>query len=229
MLEFLLLALTVALIFIRASAKFERNVDASNSVAVYDKGNAVESNRRCLRWLKYNEANLLNIFILTNCIFFSVMLLARCSAEACTGRSFFWSWRFCSTSLASTGKPSIPSDTLAALILVPTAFNFMCRNTRVYVVVLTWIITVLSIALTALWVEWQLVVPPLLLYGLCAFFIYYESHRQNMSMYAVMTKLQDTLIENERLADETHANELRSMIANVAHDLKTVGDISNIL
>eukprot|EP01034_Spumella_vulgaris_P034241 gene34241-biopygen29168 len=51
--------------------------------------------------------------------------------------------------------------------------------------------------------------------------VLYESQRQNMSLFLLTQNQENLLLENERLADETHANELRHMIDNVAHDLKT--------
>lgn len=47
-------------------------------------------------------------------------------------------------------------------------------------------------------------------------------HFQRVQSFLHQRKVQQLLEENERNADENHALELRSMIANVAHDLKTV-------
>jgi hypothetical protein len=49
-----------------------------------------------------------------------------------------------------------------------------------------------------------------------------EMRRQNITYFFVSQRLEVLLSENERLADESLANELRHMIGNVAHDLKTV-------
>eukprot|EP01034_Spumella_vulgaris_P044660 gene44660-biopygen37992 len=51
--------------------------------------------------------------------------------------------------------------------------------------------------------------------------VVYEAQRQSMSLFLVSQNQENLLLENERLADETHATELRHMIGNVAHDLKT--------
>ncbi len=50
----------------------------------------------------------------------------------------------------------------------------------------------------------------------------YENYRQKVALFLLTQSQKNLLEENERLAAETHANELRSMIGNVAHDLKTV-------
>jgi hypothetical protein len=52
--------------------------------------------------------------------------------------------------------------------------------------------------------------------------VLYDGRRQLMEIYSLISKLQETLAENERLAVEAQALELRAMIGNVAHDLKTV-------
>ena len=54
------------------------------------------------------------------------------------------------------------------------------------------------------------------------FGLLYENQRQTISVYLLTQNQKNLLEENERLAAETHANELRHMIGNVAHDLKTV-------
>lgn len=49
----------------------------------------------------------------------------------------------------------------------------------------------------------------------------FEIHRQNVFQFLVLKQQQTLLDQNKQLAEETH-NELRFMIANMAHDLKTV-------
>jgi signal transduction histidine kinase len=60
------------------------------------------------------------------------------------------------------------------------------------------------------------------IYAILGGMLLYENQRQNLQLFVLAEKLTHSLEENERLADETHATELRHMIANVAHDLKTV-------
>ncbi len=49
-----------------------------------------------------------------------------------------------------------------------------------------------------------------------------ELHSQRVQSFLDQKKIQHLLEENERKADATHATEMRHMIGNVAHDLKTV-------
>lgn len=55
-----------------------------------------------------------------------------------------------------------------------------------------------------------------------ACFMLCEYHRQCWHSFSISNRLMKTLDENARLAEEVKANELRHMIGNVAHDLKTV-------
>ena len=80
----------------------------------------------------------------------------------------------------------------------------------------------LGIALTMVVVKWETVLGSLLFTGLSTALIYYESDRRSRAMYLLVRKLQFTISENERLAQAREANEMRAMIGNVAHDLKTV-------
>jgi signal transduction histidine kinase len=52
--------------------------------------------------------------------------------------------------------------------------------------------------------------------------VMYEHRIFTIELFLVTQRQEQLLVENERLAEETRANELRSMIGNVAHDLKTV-------
>jgi signal transduction histidine kinase len=49
---------------------------------------------------------------------------------------------------------------------------------------------------------------------------------RNVSIFFTNRKLKEIMLEKERIQEENHANEMRSLIANVAHDLKTVSILS---
>lgn len=61
-----------------------------------------------------------------------------------------------------------------------------------------------------------------LTYTVTSGIILYDSHRQNKAAFGLVSALENTLRENEKLAVQAQALELRAMIGNVAHDLKTV-------
>jgi hypothetical protein len=59
--------------------------------------------------------------------------------------------------------------------------------------------------------------------------LFYDLHRQRMQLFLKRRHLKDLLKENERNAEAMHALEMRSMIGNVAHDLKTVRYLFSLL
>ncbi len=63
---------------------------------------------------------------------------------------------------------------------------------------------------------------PLTTYLLTAALLFGEVHFQRIRSFLDQKKIQELLEENERNADANHAMEMRHMIGNVAHDLKTV-------
>ena len=63
---------------------------------------------------------------------------------------------------------------------------------------------------------------PLTTYLLTAALLFGEVHFQRVRSFLDQKKIQELLEENERNADANHAMEMRHMIGNVAHDLKTV-------
>ena len=64
--------------------------------------------------------------------------------------------------------------------------------------------------------------PLTLLYMIVGIFIIRDVQFRNLMLYFSNVRLRAVLQENERMAQENRASELRHMIANVAHDLKTV-------
>jgi hypothetical protein len=49
-----------------------------------------------------------------------------------------------------------------------------------------------------------------------------ELRRQNEDMFRLTESLHQSLEDNEKMAEELRLNEMKMMIGNVAHDLKTV-------
>ena len=52
--------------------------------------------------------------------------------------------------------------------------------------------------------------------------VLFELQRQMKSIFDLTERMQYLIKENAKMSSEMHANEMRHMIGNVAHDLKTV-------
>jgi hypothetical protein len=60
------------------------------------------------------------------------------------------------------------------------------------------------------------------LWVVMGFLLIVESHVQNVASFLTYYELKEILLEKERLTEQNNATEMRHMIGNVAHDLKTV-------
>lgn len=116
----------------------------------------------------------------------------------------------------------IPVDSMIVIMLIPLTFCVVLRGTPFSVHLLTWALTLGFLLSTAAYVRIDQNLPFFAIYAPTSLILLYESERQNKVIFLVTEKLSFLLQENERLADETHANELRHMVGNVAHDLRTV-------
>jgi len=108
------------------------------------------------------------------------------------------------------------------LQVYPLLIFFLLRDTQPVAVLLSWIIAVLTMFWCCIYSHSIGAFISVTLYTVVSATLFFEHHRQNKAMFALVTELKETLGENERLAVEAQATELRAMIGNVAHDLKTV-------
>jgi signal transduction histidine kinase len=117
---------------------------------------------------------------------------------------------------------SIHPTYLITLMVLPQLAYFLIRETRIEWIALSWLIGGAVIVFCAIQMKSQVLVYPIFFYFFASLSIFYETKRQNDDVVQLVAALQATAEEVERLQEETRATELRAMIGNVAHDLKTV-------
>ena len=150
--------------------------------------------------------------------FFGLQLIFRVLAGQCD-HGIFWDELMCNPHQNTSG---LPEETLTQLFLLPIVFHVILRDTRVVSYMISWAISVGSLICVQVLLATKILLITIILYVVFSAIILYDNQRQNLALFFLGEKLKHSLAENERLADETHASELRHMIANVAHDLKTV-------
>ena len=111
---------------------------------------------------------------------------------------------------------------LAGLKQMTSLTFFVMRDTPIRAIIYAWGMGVLVNLTCCVYAKDNDQLAVLLLYAVASFLIFSDVLKQNKTMTEMITKLQNTLKENEELAVEAQALELRAMIGNVAHDLKTV-------
>lgn len=151
--------------------------------------------------------------------FYGINLILRVQGGQCPDIGKYKDLLMCNPNHDTNG---LPEETLAQLILLPILFHITLRDSMVGTTVFSWLVSIACIIIAGALLNLQQITPFLFTYTLYSVILLYDNQRQNVSLFFLAEKLKYSLGENERLADETHASELRHMIANVAHDLKTV-------
>jgi hypothetical protein len=59
-------------------------------------------------------------------------------------------------------------------------------------------------------------------FGTITFGLMQEIRRKNIEVFKLTESLHQSIDDNEKMAEELRLNEMKMMIGNVAHDLKTV-------
>eukprot|EP00598_Pedospumella_elongata_P016119 CAMPEP_0185012522 /NCGR_PEP_ID=MMETSP1098-20130426/98342_1 /TAXON_ID=89044 /ORGANISM="Spumella elongata, Strain CCAP 955/1" /LENGTH=736 /DNA_ID=CAMNT_0027541585 /DNA_START=130 /DNA_END=2340 /DNA_ORIENTATION=+ len=104
--------------------------------------------------------------------------------------------------------------------MAPFAF-FIMRDTPISSLVPAWAAGILVSLANCLYAQDREQLAVLMFYAVGSVIIFSDTWKQSKTMTEMIVKLQNTLKENEELAVEAQALELRAMIGNVAHDLKT--------
>jgi len=113
----------------------------------------------------------------------------------------------------------LPNSIGMQLFLFPMILPLMFSCIQFYAAVTAWIIAVLSFIISGSILGWtQELISASLLTSIPTIVVIFELERQQLKLF----KTAKTLDENQRHAKEAHAKEMRYMISNVAHDLKTV-------
>lgn len=122
-------------------------------------------------------------------------------------------------------RVGLPAHVLLSLtglkLAVPMAF-FVVRDTPPDAFMIAWMVGIVTTFACCMQARDKEQTIDLALYILTTLIIFRDSFQRNKMMRDTVTKLENTLRENEKLAVEAQAIELRAMIGNVAHDLKTV-------
>ena len=105
--------------------------------------------------------------------------------------------------------------------MAPFAF-FIMRDTPIGALIPAWAVGILVSLVNCLYAQDREQLAVLMFYAVGSVIIFSDTWKQSKTMTEMIVKLQNTLKENEELAVEAQALELRAMIGNVAHDLKTV-------
>lgn len=171
----------------------------------------------CGGWIDYACNPIFNIasqFLLTG------IFIRRAFAEKCNEGSYRFLGIFdCNESKEDPGS----FLSVAIIIMFISVLNFAnIPDTRIEVAWFNLFVTFSIFLVTAVvkHVEGTLLLAIILLLSVA--FTIVDIQIRNILIFLTNRKLTELLEENAKMADELHASEMRHMIGNVAHDLKTV-------
>lgn len=158
--------------------------------------------------------NVVSVLISLN---LGLFLIARVLRGKCQSLDIFHRWS-CNSEYESH---SLPQSSVLILMFMPLLFSVTIKTIRVSFVCISWLIVLISIVAAIVIGNSFVTIPVLIFYVPLSITCIYEIHRQNIFQF-LMLKRQQSLIDTNKILTEESQNEMRFMIANMAHDLKTV-------
>lgn len=118
-------------------------------------------------------------------------------------------------------RSGLPNNIGMQLFLFPIVIPLMFSCIQIDAIISAWMIAICSFIISCSILGWtQELVSLTLLTAIPSLLVIVELERQQLKLFKTTT----TLEENQKQAKEAHATEMRYMISNVAHDLKTVSN-----
>lgn len=178
-----------------------------------------ESKSIFIRWKPYTHIYQ-NLFLIFLSLFlalrvFSKVVYGQCESE----RHHFSQQLFCNPHADTKG---LPLDAVLSLVLVPLLYSSVLRDTDWSITLFSWMISSAFLLICTLKDGTR---EKFMFFG---FYIalsglqLYANQKLNIRSFIIQQQLSAVIKQNEEMAREIRANELRHMIGNVAHDLKTV-------
>ncbi len=185
----------------------------------------IKNNRNIERQNTMSEKTLIKIinfcesfWVLMTCVSYSMSIAVVVSSGECQNGDDFVRAQGC-----NYNDDQMPLDMTMISIILPIMLSAIAKGAKWEFIVMSFVVNFCCL----LFLMFYFNLAASSLASLLSFLpfclvVMYETQRQNVALFLMTQSQQNLLEENERLADEVHANELRHMIGNVAHDLKTV-------
>lgn len=168
-------------------------------------------------WKKLSD-EVQSVLYLSLVLSMGLVMIRRTWIGECRSTEYLYSWT-CNPNASSNG---FPMDSAAILMIIPLLFSCVMRETRVGLTLTAWLIVMFCLTFCSGMLLSTRSFVTLAFYGIVSIVIMLDSFKQYLLFYLLSRHLKKTIETNQKLADQNKATEMRHMIANVAHDLKTV-------
>ena len=160
---------------------------------------------------------LMNMVAVSSTITLGLFLIARVLNGKCDCLDQMHMWG-CNSEFDSH---ALPQEMVLSLMLLPFVFATTLRSVTFKTISACWAISVISMVVAICVAKATVSIPIVIAYIPLSMITLYELNRQNVILFLTLKKQQFLMDLNKKLSLESQ-NELRFMIANMAHDLKTV-------
>jgi hypothetical protein len=123
---------------------------------------------------------------------------------------------------------TLPADSVLMLFVMPRLLILLIYDAPVLIHALGITLSLITLIVCASWTNFHRNFLLITIVVLGTGIILVCSQFNRLRLFCMYEHLRHTLVSHEKNADERHANELRAMIGNVAHDLKTVSTFNVI-
>jgi hypothetical protein len=167
------------------------------------------------------KSNILHAsFVLSSTIFFCMLLIFRSAAKDCriTYGAFLPDWS-CNP---YHEVPIFPMDTALLLALVPSTYAVVMKEKRVYLTVSSWILSVFGMIIGNVLTKSTSGILIIIFYTMLSWVVFIDSFRVHAYMNDLYENLKVSVEQNQQLLDQQKVNQMKDVIGNVSHDLKTV-------
>lgn len=154
-------------------------------------------------------------------VILAMYLFAREYDNNCTS-TILGAWKNADRCSLDQTEGLMPTDTFIVMMFIPLQAVTIMRETRLWLIGGGWLFIIFIFCVISGISKSPTNAFSTFLYLCISSIVILDILRKNFEKFLTTVKLQETLDENERMAASEMANEMRHMIANVAHDLKTV-------
>jgi signal transduction histidine kinase len=116
----------------------------------------------------------------------------------------------------------LPPDSMFVLMVAQLSLTILHRDVNIKTQLFSWLLSLIVLTISAVITHARSFLTTVVMYGIISIFLLVETTRHHGILFHATQQMRESLKENELMANQVHATEMRHMIANVAHDLKTV-------
>ena len=167
------------------------------------------------------------IMIVSATVFFSMLLVFRSGASEVHCATFLGTGDFNCNPYAKV--PIFPMDTAFILILMPSCFAIVMKEKRRRLTLCCWALSVLAMIISAIVLRSNAATTIIIAYTIQSAVVMVDSFQLHVLVKKLHESLTKSMQETQALLDQQKLNQMKDVIGNVSHDLKTVSVLMNRL